>query len=81
MKRSRARRCELRWDRGGVQSAAAVGGASVDSPHLPDAVQTTGTLVPKKSGNKVRLVHAERSDVHEAGKGEWPADVAASWRC
>jgi hypothetical protein len=52
-------RFDLRWDRGGVRSLVAFAATQVDPAHLPLALQSPRTLVPKKFSSKVRVVHAE----------------------
>jgi hypothetical protein len=52
-------RLDVRSDRGGVRSLVAVAATQVDPAHLPLALQSSRTLVPKKFRSKVQLVHAE----------------------
>jgi hypothetical protein len=56
-------RLDVRSDRGGARSLVAVAATQVDPAHLPLALQSSRTLVPKKFRSKVQLVHAESTQV------------------
>jgi hypothetical protein len=56
-------RLDVRSDRGEVRSLVAVAATQVDPAHLPLALQSSCTLVPKKFRSKVQLVHAESTHV------------------
>jgi hypothetical protein len=56
-------RLDVRSDRGGVRSLVAVAAIQVDPAHLPLALQSSCTLVPKEFRSKVQLVHAESTYV------------------
>jgi hypothetical protein len=73
-------RLDLRSDRGGVRSLVAVAATQVDLAHLPLALQSSRTLVPKEFRSKVQLVHAESTicELRSPGQTRASAPTRAS---